>query len=48
MEQLATIYPMYAWERNKGYGTRPHQEALQRHGPSPYHRISFKPVKALL
>jgi ribonuclease HII len=46
MEQLATIYPMYSWEKNKGYGTRLHQEALQRHGPSPYHRISFKPVKA--
>lgn len=48
MTELAERYPAYGWERNAGYGTRQHQEALARHGVTPHHRRSFAPVRALL
>jgi len=41
-------YPHYGFARHKGYGTALHQEALERHGPSPLHRRSFAPIAALL
>jgi ribonuclease HII len=44
MLEAAAAYPHYGWERNKGYGTAEHMEALRRHGPSPLHRRSFAPV----
>jgi len=47
MREAARAYPHYGWERNKGYGTREHLEALRRHGPSPLHRKSFAPVAQL-
>jgi ribonuclease HII len=45
MERLAVRYPLYGWERNKGYGTPEHLEALDRHGPTRHHRQSFQPVQ---
>jgi ribonuclease HII len=45
---LAEQHPHYGWERNAGYGTREHQEALARHGVTPHHRRSFAPVRKLL
>lgn len=42
MAQLAEGYPPYGWEQNAGYPTRHHREALQKHGPTPYHRMSFR------
>ena len=47
MDRLAESYPEYGWERNKGYGTPQHQEALRRHGTTPHHRQSFKPIAQL-
>lgn len=47
MARLATRYPLYGWERNKGYATDEHRDALRRHGPSPHHRRSFQPVDQL-
>ncbi|MBI1403573.1 MAG: ribonuclease HII [Porphyrobacter sp.] len=44
MLDAARAFPHYAWERNKGYGTPEHIEALRLHGPSPLHRRSFAPV----
>jgi ribonuclease HII len=44
MLEAARAFPHYAWERNKGYGTAEHIEALRLHGPSPLHRRSFAPV----
>ncbi len=38
-------YPLYGLRRNKGYGTREHLEAIRRYGPSPMHRISFRPCQ---
>ena len=47
MAGLAARYPAYGWERNVGYGTREHREALQRFGATPHHRRSFAPVAQL-
>ncbi len=41
MRRLAGRHPLWGWERNKGYGTREHREALQKHGPGFLHRRSF-------
>jgi ribonuclease HII len=48
MEELAKAHPGYAWERNKGYGTRDHSNGLKRLGVTIHHRRSFKPVQAVL
>lgn len=42
MQQLHEEFPMYHWNRNKGYPTKAHREAIRKYGPSPYHRKSFK------
>ena len=42
MKALHLKYPYYAWERNMGYPTRAHRRAILEHGPTPYHRRSFK------
>ena len=41
-----STYPDYGFARHKGYGTAFHQSALERFGPTPLHRKSFKPVAA--
>ena len=41
MRRLAAQYPGYGWERNKGYPTRAHREAIRRLGASEQHRRSF-------
>ncbi len=48
MAKLAQEYPAYGWERNAGYGTKQHQEALRMHGVTVHHRKSFKPITVLL
>lgn len=47
MAELALAYPGYGWEKNAGYGTALHMEALRRLGPTPHHRRSFAPVAQL-
>jgi len=44
MRDLALAHPGYGWDRNAGYGTPEHLEALRIHGPTPLHRRSFAPV----
>ncbi len=44
MRELAALFPHYAWERNKGYGTPEHAAALSLHGVTCHHRRSFRPV----
>lgn len=34
-------YPMYGWNRNKGYPTKEHRQAIRQHGATPYHRMTF-------
>jgi ribonuclease HII len=48
MAEIARAYPHYGFERHKGYGTREHQEAIARHGVTPQHRRSFRPVQLAL
>lgn len=42
MTQLHQQYPQYGWDRNKGYPTAAHYQAIEQHGISPWHRKSFK------
>jgi ribonuclease HII len=42
MKCLHKKYPRYNWVQNKGYATKEHQEALNKYGPSRYHRTSFR------
>lgn len=44
MIAAAKQHPHYGWERNKGYGTKEHMEALRIYGPTKLHRQSFAPV----
>ncbi len=44
MAYLAHLYPGYGFERNRGYGTAEHLQALREHGPCFVHRRSFRPV----
>lgn len=46
--RLEDTYPGYGLAKHKGYGTKEHQLALKKLGPTPIHRQSYAPVKALL
>jgi ribonuclease HII len=48
MIELDRAYPGYKFSRHKGYGTWEHLTCLQRLGPSPIHRHSFRPVREIL
>lgn len=41
MNRLHEEYPYYDWNRNKGYPTKKHREAIREHGVTPYHRMTF-------
>jgi ribonuclease HII len=47
MVELDKTYPEYGFAHHKGYSCITHMEALRRFGPSPIHRRSFKPVRAM-
>ncbi|MBQ9310052.1 MAG: ribonuclease HII [Bacteroidales bacterium] len=44
MRELAALYPGYGWERNMGYPTPEHIDAIRRLGYTPQHRRSFHPA----
>ncbi len=48
MWDLAQQYPGYGWDKNQGYPTKCHKEALQNLGITPHHRRSFKPIHNML
>jgi ribonuclease HII len=48
MQTLDERYPGYGFAQHKGYGTAAHKRALASLGPSPAHRRTFAPVRALL
>ncbi len=48
LRDLAQTHPGYGWERNAGYPTAEHRNALARLGPTPHHRTSFMPVRAMV
>jgi ribonuclease HII len=39
--KYAEEYPMYGFDKHKGYGTKAHTAAIKEFGPCPYHRMSF-------
>jgi len=41
MEKIHNEFPQYGWDKNKGYPTAVHREAIVKHGITPYHRKSF-------
>ena len=41
MREWNEVYPMYDFEKNKGYGTAEHIKALKQYGPCPIHRRTF-------
>lgn len=44
MREFHEIYPQYGLASHKGYSTPEHLAALDKHGPSPLHRKTFRPV----
>ena len=45
MDIYARTYPDFGFEKNKGYGTKFHLNALKINKPTPIHRMTFKPLK---
>jgi ribonuclease HII len=45
MVRLGSQYPLYGFDRHKGYCTRLHESTLEEHGPCPVHRHSFAPIR---
>ena len=41
MCKLSTQFPIYDWEKNKGYGTEKHKEMIYKYGRCEYHRMTF-------
>jgi len=48
MHDCDSLYPVYGFARHKGYGAPQHLRALADHGPSPLHRLTFRPVAAAM
>ncbi len=48
MAKLAKTYPNYKFEQHVGYGTKLHRELLEKFGPCPIHRKSYKPISKLI
>ncbi|MFT3917943.1 ribonuclease HII [Cloacibacterium sp.] len=42
MIQLHEEFPEYGWNKNMGYATKTHREALKKYGPTKFHRKSFR------
>ena len=45
MQDLATQFPMYGWDKNAGYPTAEHLRAIEKYGINEHYRKSYKPVK---
>lgn len=41
MRELHKEFPQYGWDKNAGYPTKAHREAIKQYGTTPYHRMSF-------
>lgn len=48
MKNLSLQFPQYKWDKNAGYGTKDHLEAMEKYGICSHHRASFSPVKKFL
>lgn len=45
MDQCCLQYPAYGFSKHSGYGTPEHLKAIAEHGPTPLHRMSFRPFR---
>lgn len=45
MNRAGLLYPAYGFETHAGYGTAQHRSAIERFGPCPLHRMSFRPLR---
>jgi ribonuclease HII len=48
MAKLAARYPVYGWDRNQGYATKEHRDAIRAHGLTPHHRASWQAIQVLM
>jgi ribonuclease HII len=48
MLEYAKQYPIYKFEKHKGYGTKKHIETLKKYGICPIHRLTFSPVSSII
>lgn len=48
MEKLSIKFPNYNWEKNYGYGTKKHIEAIKKFGITEHHRKTFSPIHNIL
>lgn len=44
MDRYHTLFPEYGWDQNRGYPTADHYAAIERHGPTSLHRMTFRGV----
>jgi ribonuclease HII len=48
MRDLAKIYPVYNWDKNKGYPNKSHIQSLIDYGVCHLHRKTYEPIKSLI
>lgn len=48
MNALAQQHPQYEWDKNKGYFSEAHIEAIRKYGVTPYHKTYYGPIKRIL
>ncbi len=48
MQEIAKEFPYYGFEKNVGYGTKSHQDGINKYGVTKYHRKSFKPIAKII
>ena len=46
MRKYSKVHPLYGWDKNKGYGTKNHKEAIIKYGTTDIHRLTF--LKSIL
>jgi len=42
MNKMHHEFPVYGWDKNMGYPTKQHKQAIAKHGITPFHRKSFR------
>jgi ribonuclease HII len=48
MDRYDSLYPHFAFAKHRGYPTAEHLKELHMHGPTPIHRVSFRPVHEMI
>ena len=48
MQELALEFPQYNWQKNAGYGTQEHINAIKKYGICRHHRRNFDPIKQMI